>query len=284
LSTEPQICLENAIFEVQNVRMSFCWIYLGVLAAALTGSPKEKLVKPLANAHAHNDYEHERPLWDALARGFCSVEADIYLVNGSLLVAHDLKDVKPQRTLEKLYLEPLRDLVEKNKGRVFPNGPSVTLLIDLKSEAESTYAALRPVLRRFEPMLTGFRHGRIETNAVTVILSGNRPRERLLAEADRLAAYDGRLADLGKGLPVSFMPLVSDNFAERFRSATPEGMTATDRSAFTAAIKAAHDEGRAIRFWATRDDRQTWKFLREAGVDFINTDNLSGLAEFLGDK
>ena len=31
-------------------------------------------------AHAHNDYEHARPLHDALARGFGSVEADIWLV------------------------------------------------------------------------------------------------------------------------------------------------------------------------------------------------------------
>ncbi len=48
--------------------------------------------EPLPQAHAHNDYEHERPLLDALSHGFCSVEADIYLVDGALLVAHDRED------------------------------------------------------------------------------------------------------------------------------------------------------------------------------------------------
>jgi hypothetical protein len=59
----------------------------------------------LERAHAHNDYEHERPLFDALDRGFKSVEADVWLVDGELLVAHDREDVKPGRTLESLYLD-----------------------------------------------------------------------------------------------------------------------------------------------------------------------------------
>ena len=46
-------------------------------------------VSPLPQAHAHNDYEHDRPLRDALDPGFTSVEADVWLVDGKLLVAHD---------------------------------------------------------------------------------------------------------------------------------------------------------------------------------------------------
>jgi len=63
---------------------------------------------PLARAHAHNDYLHPRPLLDALDHGFTSVEADVWIVNGALLVAHDQRDVMPERTLRALYLEPLR--------------------------------------------------------------------------------------------------------------------------------------------------------------------------------
>src|SRR4051812_44226103 len=43
---------------------------------------------PLKNAHAHNDYLHPRPLFDALDQGFTSVEVDVFLVNGQLLVGH----------------------------------------------------------------------------------------------------------------------------------------------------------------------------------------------------
>jgi len=43
----------------------------------------------LRNAHAHNDYGHNRPLFDALKEGFTSVEADVFLMNDSLYVAHN---------------------------------------------------------------------------------------------------------------------------------------------------------------------------------------------------
>src|SRR5438128_8490223 len=103
-------------------------------AAARCQADDPAAVKPLPQAHAHNDYEHKRPLWDALDRGFCSVEADIYLVNGQLLVAHSRQGVKPERTLQSLYLDPLRERVKKNGGRVYAGGPEVTLLVDIKSD------------------------------------------------------------------------------------------------------------------------------------------------------
>ena len=85
---------------------------------AIAGTP----VAPLLQAHAHNDYVHERPLYDALNRGFCSVEADIFLVEGELLVGHERAELRPGRTLESLYLEPLLRRVRKSGGTVFSEG------------------------------------------------------------------------------------------------------------------------------------------------------------------
>ena len=53
---------------------------------------------PLEHAHAHNDYQHARPLFSALERGFRSVEADVHLVDGQLLVGHLV--MKPCATAE----------------------------------------------------------------------------------------------------------------------------------------------------------------------------------------
>src|SRR6202000_231831 len=86
----------------------------------------------ITGAHAHNDYVHTHPLFDALTNGFCSVEADIFLTNGQLLVAHTLKETVPGRTLQSLYLDPLRARVKQNGGHVYTNGPEFTLLIELK--------------------------------------------------------------------------------------------------------------------------------------------------------
>src|SRR5437868_14769766 len=103
--------------------MRWAFVFL-VWAAALSAAGRcvadvSAAVKPLPQAHAHNDYEHARPLFDALDHGFCSVEADIWLVDGQLLIGHDRKDLKPGRTLESLYLDPLRERTKTNGGRVY---------------------------------------------------------------------------------------------------------------------------------------------------------------------
>src|SRR5438874_13201724 len=110
------------------------WISVVTVAQNAGPQPETNSPPPLIRAHAHNDYEHKRPLLDALERGFCSVEADIFLVDGQLLVGHTRQDLKPGRTLEALYLEPLRKLAKANGGRVYPKGPTIYLLIDVKSE------------------------------------------------------------------------------------------------------------------------------------------------------
>src|SRR5437868_5553114 len=91
-----------------------------VAGPLLADEPPKKQVAPLARTHAHNDYEHNRPLFDALDCGFCSVEADIWLVKGELLVGHTPLALKKDRTLEKLYLDPLRTRAKANGGKVYP--------------------------------------------------------------------------------------------------------------------------------------------------------------------
>src|SRR5204863_953326 len=117
--------------------------------------------KPLPQAHAHNDYEHARPLFEALDHGFCSVEADIWLTPDGLLIAHDKKDLKPSRTLQALYLDPLRKRIKADGGRVFRDGPAFYLLIDVKPEAETTYAALDKLLAQYADILTVRRDGKV---------------------------------------------------------------------------------------------------------------------------
>ncbi len=234
----------------------------------------------LTCAHAHNDYEHTRPLLDALDHGFCSVEADVWLVEGQLLVAHTSKAVRKDRTLQRLYLDPLRERVEKNGGRVYAGGPTVTLLIDFKSAATNTYRALLTALKPYEKMLTTFYPDRTATNAITVIISGNRPREWMAAEPVRRAGYDGHLDELESAASPQLMPLISDNWAKHFKWRGQEALPAEERSKLKALVAKAHAQGKRIRFWNIPDTPVAWTALLEAGVDLINTDKLDGFRAF----
>jgi hypothetical protein len=237
--------------------------------------------KPLIHAHAHNDYEHTRPLFDALEQGFCSVEADIYLVDGKLLVAHERQMTKPERTLEALYLEPLRQRVKKNGGRVYPNGPEFTLLIDLKSDWHTLYPALRAVLKNYSDVLTTFRGDKKETNAITAILTGNRALKMLNREEIRYAAYDGLLTELESKESADLIPWISSNWAASFKWRGEGELPSDEKQQLGDIVNKAHQHGRRVRFWGAPDNAKFWRAMLDNGVDLINTDDLEGAAKFL---
>jgi glycerophosphoryl diester phosphodiesterase len=241
----------------------------------------EPAVTPLPNAHAHNDYFHRRPLLDALEQGFCSVEADIHLVEGQLLVAHDRSATRPERTLEALYLRPLRERVRANHGTVHPGAREFFLLIDFKTGADTTYEALRRVLQHYSDFLTRFRPEATDTNAVTIIISGNRPREMLAAEFTRLAAMDGRIPDLDGKASQHFIPWISDNWLSHFKWRGQGPMPADEKAKLRQLVEKAHQQGRRVRFWGAPDVEAIWQEQTAAGVDFINADKLADLRQFL---
>ena len=235
---------------------------------------------PLPRAHAHNDYEHTRPLYEALEQGFCNVEADVWLVDGRLLVAHDLKNAKPERTLASLYLDPLRERVRRNDGRLFRGGPPAVLLIDVKSEAAPTYAALHEVLQGYSEILTAFRGTGVEAKAITVVVSGNRAVAEMAAQPLRFAAVDGRSGDLETNPPAVLVPWVSENWTKLFKWRWQGAMPDGERLALRQFVDKAHAQGRKVRFWSTPDRPDAWALLLDAGVDLIGTDHLGELAKF----
>ncbi|MFO0262226.1 MAG: hypothetical protein ACK53V_11410, partial [Planctomycetota bacterium] len=99
--------------------------------------------------HAHNDYLHERPLLEALELGFASIEADIFLREGQLLIGHTQADLRPERTLEGMYLAPLAERLGKQNGSGPASDRPLILLIDIKTEAGSTWESLHPLLLKY---------------------------------------------------------------------------------------------------------------------------------------
>lgn len=256
---------------------------LGVIGCGLLGIQLLSAAEPvpLIHAHAHNDYLHARPLLDALDHGFCSVEADIFLVEGKLLVAHSRSQLHPDRTLEKLYLEPLQTRIRQNGGKVFRNGPEVTLLIDLKTDWTNTYPALRAALAKYADILTTYSDGRTRSNAVAVLLTGNRSPQMFAGETLRLAALDGDLADLDSTQPASLIAWISSNWTRSFKWRGTGEMPAEELAQLKSIVAKAHQQGRRVRFWGAPDTPLFWRTLRHAGVDLINTDDLAGLESFL---
>ena len=246
----------------------------------------------LERAHAHNDYEHARPLYDALDHGFKSVEADVWLIDGELVVSHDdprlPTTAPPKGTLESLYLKPLRREIRANGGSVYRGDPDyLTLLVDIKSEDVATYKALHEELKDYAGIFTKFGPRGVEDGAVTAIVSGNRPRAYMEAQKVRYAAYDGRIPDDlgGSQNPQSFVPLVSQNWTKLFTWQGIGPMPDAERQRLHEIVATAHANGQRVRFWETPEvlgaREAVWRELLAAEVDYINTDHLAELQSFL---
>ena len=260
----------------------------GVQARDLTSSVNSGTFHPLI-AHAHNDYYHDVPLYDALNCGFTSIEADLLLRGDTLYVGHDSSEITAKNTLESLYLEPLNEMVENCGGCVSPGVKTIYLLLDIKSEGDKTFAVLKPTLRRYGTMLTSWIDDKIHERAVTVILSGNRPIEMVSEERERFVALDGRLDDLENGVSSSLFPVISENWRRLFSWRGEGQIPDPERESLRKIIEKAHANGHKIRFWATdvaspSRRRLVWSELQRYGVDYINTDDLQGLQEYLDEN
>ena len=175
--------------------------------------------------HSHNDYWRDVPLYDAVAAGCTSVEADVWLSGNDLYVGHTQKSLTKERTLESLYIDPLISILTNRNAPsqvtttngtsststspnanppqvngVFEADPStpLTLLIDLKTDGASTFLA---VLSHLEPLrsrgwLTHFNGTAVVPGLITVVGTGNTPFDLLTANTTyRDIFYDAPLQD-----------------------------------------------------------------------------------------
>ena len=152
------------------------WASPAFAAALLTGCPpvlpevEAGPAQTVVHAHSHNDYEHSRPLLDALDLRFDSVEADLYWTGSDLGVSHSGPPFKG--TLRELYLDPLAARVAANGGSVAGDGLPFFLWLDFKESRLELQNELARQLSGY-PMLTRFDDDRETPGAVTVVLTGD---------------------------------------------------------------------------------------------------------------
>jgi len=252
----------------------------------LCGAVSEDTLAAPYPAHAHNDYMHARPLFDALENGFRSIEADLFSMGDSLYVAHDRRDIRPGRTLRDLYLDPLMEYISNNEESIYDSASPLILLVDIKDDGLTTYQLLDRILSDYREILCVVSPKGYGRARVMVIVSGNRPIEYMMQQTERFAFVDGRMPDLTQAYAPHLMPLVSDRWTKYFSWMGKGEIPDKERSQLRTYVQDAHEKGQMIRFWATPDmpgkEREAlWRELLEAGVDLINTDDLAGLQMFL---
>ena len=235
----------------------------------------------LRQAHAHNDYLHSRPLFEALERGFTSIEADVFSVGDKLLVAHTPLELAGAKTLQELYLQPLQEMARKRQGKIVSDGQPLWLLIDIKNNSEKTWSLVAAEINKTPELFCRWENGKRVEGPVWVVVSGSVPRESILKAEPRLASVDGRLADLGTGADADAIPWISDSWGGKFNWRGKGPLPAADQQKMKDLAGKAQAEGRQLRFWGVPDNEAGWKAQSDAGVHRIGSDKLKECAACL---
>jgi alkaline phosphatase len=223
--------------------------------------------------HSHNDYEKPEPFYKAYEHKVASIEADIFARDGRLLVAHTAEETDVNRTLESLYLDPLRKMIEKNGGHVYGDASrSLILLIDLKSRGDETMDELVLHMTKYPSL--------INCSTLKIVISGDVPDTSRWSQYPSYIFFDGRPQIQYNINSLKRILMISDSFGRYVRT-TSKGEVAPDTLKIVSVIEQAENNGKLFRFWGTPDTEEMWAKLLSWGVDLISTDNVDELCAYL---
>jgi alkaline phosphatase len=230
------------------------------------------------NAHSHNDYENATPFRLACNNHFGSIEADIWAVKGELFVAHYSKDISSERTLDSLYIHPIVRMVRQNKENQLKDDPyAFQLLIDIKTPVEPALSLLAAKLRQYPDVF----NPRINKSAVRIVISGNRPEPSGFKNYPYFIFFDGLLNQKYNRRQLKRIPLYSANFRNYSSWKGTGDILENEKVRLQYVIDSVHSIKKKIRFWNSPDDTKAWNTFLKMGIDYINTDHIIKLAEFL---
>ncbi|GAA4778798.1 hypothetical protein GCM10023231_01710 [Olivibacter ginsenosidimutans] len=230
------------------------------------------------HGHSHNDYKQDIPFLSAYYSGMESIEADVFLKDGELYVAHEESEITANRTLTSLYLEPLYARFVANGYRPFADSTKkLQLVIDIKENYQVVIPALIRQLKPYMEMIDGKKQQQV----VRIVLSGDMPKPDHYQDYPDFISFDGRPGVFYRPDQLKRIAMIS-NSMDAYTHWNGKGiLPETDRKEMEAVVQAAKQMGKPFRFWATPDSKNTWIVLEKLGVIWINTDHPLLLNEWL---
>jgi hypothetical protein len=261
----------------------------------------------IRRGHSHNDYFQDQPLDSAIEHGLKSIEVDVFPRNDELLVAHTVFELDSEKRIDNLYLEPILAMLKRSGSAtsepgatetqnhrpfplprqrrsspamdsdsieflVPPESDSLTLLIDFKGDAEKSVSLLHQVLAPLQPYLSSVdKNGEFRRGKVTVLISGNRPKEDqlTLSSGERFLFIDGRQHDIRTRTDTTLVPLVSIPW----RSLHLSRALGRGEQHMRHLADEAHAQGKLLRIWGAPNREGLWRQMMNSNVDLLSIDD-----------
>lgn len=264
--------------------------------------------------HAHNDYQNDDPLDDALKHGATGVETDVnYDPDSGRLINKHASGTPASGDLRSEYVEPLIERAKKNGGQIYPGrDKKFQLVVENKSKGsqKEREQAYDEIVEQTKDL----------PEDVEVVISGGRPDDDYaVGNHPRRVTFD-KVPDDGCKLPDKLnidSPKYDREYAKSFSAFNGEWgkgkcgdkdgdnrISDEEQAELDRLVDQVHRSGLNVRFWGGPDDqiraevadgdfipcqgwavkgrqecekaarKDAWKAQQKAGVDFVNTNHL----------
>jgi hypothetical protein len=231
--------------------------------------------------HSHNDYAQQNPFHTAYVNKVDQIEADIFLVGDSLIVAHSKRELKPANTLYNLYLNPIAVAFKKHHNKVSEDkNYTFSLMIDVKEKWNDVYPSLKKEIEKYGSIFDRSK----SKNAIQIVISGSRPEHVNFPSFPKWLYFDGLPNINYTKKELKRITMISDNFANYSKWRGVGEIPAPDKAKLTTAIAQAHQLNKPIRFWGAPDTEACWSQLAALGADIINTDKIAESKTYFGNN
>jgi hypothetical protein len=321
----------------------------GAVTPSVAGAP----ITPLEHAHAHNDYLNSDPAHGAMTLGYTSMEADVWLHDGTLMLCHsyegntckdDLGQTEPPAPFVATYLDRISTWVQAYGGRVYQNyNQPIYLLVEIKCASKqiagadtctdddthptpagspnnplNVLSAIQNALQPYHGMLYSWSQAAGPAwGPVQVVITGGHNGQAyasqnggttsvhdvLKSQSVRWSFLDGTLNSDATQNDADLVPMVSLQYPATSKGEGRNGNCQIDKTKELTApgspnayllteITNAQTTGHRVRVYGLPDcphrgdtgdyDRTSgWTDLKEAGVDYVSSDHLNYLHDWL---
>lgn len=233
-------------------------------------------VSIVPHGHSHNDYTRKRPLYDALANGFQSLEIDVFYYKKELVVSHTHTFLFLKKTIEELYIKPL-DSIYSKQGQFFEEDSAhLILYVDTKNDNDSICTELLELINKYPHLFTHWENG-IQFWGPLKMLSTC---YHLESDSLRFIQKNGGLSEIENDIPATIFPRVNSAYRWVFKWNGKREMPKDEEQILKDWVKKAHTYNREIRFWGAGNKENLWHKLLLEKVDWINVDKLEKYRAF----
>jgi hypothetical protein len=258
-----------------NKTISLTATFLIILLAAF-GQDK---IKPILSAQ---NFENKTAIWTQIGMGIINFQADAMYIYGKIYVTPTMPDSENHQlpTLSDAYLFPLFSLYKKNQGELVSGTPNECfLIVNFPNKATKEYNQLINELRPYKDMIACRNGNKVQPGKLRVLIKDKTFFQSLGEDRNCCFSLVGTLNDLDAD--PNDIPIVETTMSEITNWKGSGNVPFEDFMKLKDLVSKVHAKGKKIIVNEVPALKSAWEALLTSGVDFIQTEEPTKLAEYL---